>query len=69
MIKPTTMARRRIEWAKDYLARAFHQGETAYIARAYLREAIEHLAKALHAIDKVDRLSRRQSTNQGAKRA
>lgn len=62
MSKSITFARRLIEWARQHLARAFRQDETPYIARAYLREAIEHLAKALHALDKVERLSRRSES-------
>lgn len=67
--KHTTMGRRRIEWALQCLRDAVSQGNHPYVARFYLRDAIEHLGKAIHALDKFDRATRNPVVTEDQKRA
>ncbi len=67
--KHTTMGRRRIEWALQCLRDAVSQGNHPYVARFYLRDAIEHLDKAIHALDKFDRATRNSVVTEDQKRA
>lgn len=67
--KHSTMGRRRIEWALQCLRDAVSKGNHPYMARFYLREAIEHLGKAIHALDKFDRATRHPVVTEGQKRA